>query len=395
VKNKGVSLEKVLSFATYFLAYLLFSIPGIGKMLSKKNKKIVGFAFDYFSGNIKYLYQEMKNYPEIEAYFVTTIKKEAEKLRLSGVNAYYYRDVKRIPLFLKTDVWVTSHGPNFIPFRGIRRIIPFYKGKRHSKWVDVWHGLGFKYADRDKMLIDYDLGFVTSKFFKQFYSRRADVSDKLKITGDARTDPLIKRTWSREEILKEIGIPINRKNIFYAPTWHHGKKRSFLPWGTIDENLEVIERFCQENNCNFFARMHPLWSWVIPEEKEKTQEKTDQSKYVFDLSVERYPDVQRVLYITDVLITDWSSIANDFILLSKPVIFLDIELPVEESVLTPEERVGYVITGKQEFFEKLSEAITKPNLFPQKRKKIIKKLYKYVDGNSSKRCAQEILKLLN
>jgi len=126
----------LLSFAAYVLIFLLFCIPGVEKLLFKKKKKLVGFAFDYFSGNIKYLYQEMKNYPEIEAYFVTTIKKEAEKLRLSGVNAYYYRDVKRIPLFLKTDVWVTSHGPNFIPFRGIRRIIPFYKGKRNSKWVE-------------------------------------------------------------------------------------------------------------------------------------------------------------------------------------------------------------------------------------------------------------------
>jgi CDP-ribitol ribitolphosphotransferase len=390
-----MSFRKLLSFAAYVLIFLLFCIPGVEKLFFKKKKKLVGFAFDYFSGNIKYLYSEMRNYTEVELYFVTTIKEEAEKLRMSGVNAYYHRDVKRIPLFLKTDVWVTSHGPNFIPFRGVRRVIPFYRGKRNSKWVDVWHGLGFKYVGREKMLVDYDIGFVTSEFFRQYYSRRANISDKLKITGDARTDPLIKNTWRRKEMLKEMGIPLHRKNIFYAPTWHHAEKRSFLPWGAIDENLKDIEKFCEEHNCNFFFRMHPLWSWVTHEEEEKIKEKINQSNCIFDLSVERCPDVQRVLYITDVLITDWSSIANDFILLNRPIIFIDIELPVEEFVLTPKDRVGYVVSSKKEFFQKLSKAATKPNLFQQKRKKITKKLYTYVDGNSSKRCAEVILKLLN
>lgn len=72
-------------------------IQSLGKMLSKKDNIIVGFAFSYFSGNIKYLYQEMETYSEIEVYFVTPFKEEAEKLKLSGVNVYYYRDLKRIP----------------------------------------------------------------------------------------------------------------------------------------------------------------------------------------------------------------------------------------------------------------------------------------------------------
>jgi len=389
-----MSIRKALSFAVYFLAYLVFSIPYVEKMFFKKRKKVVGFAFDYFSGNIKYLYQEMKNYTGIEVYFVTTIKEEAEKLRLFGVNVYYYRDVKKIPLFLTTDVWVTSNGPNYIPFRGIRKVIPFYKGKRSSKWVDVWHAVEVKYVGRDKLLINYDLGFVTSRFFKQYYSKKAKISDKIKITGDARTDPLIKRNWDRKKILQEIAIPFDRKNIFYAPTWGHEKKKAFLPWEKIDKDIKDIEKFCEKNNCNFLIRMHPLWYGRNPEEKKKLDEKINQSENIFDLSVEKYPDVQRILCITDVLITDWSSIANDFILLDKPIIFIDAEVPVKELILKPEDRAGYVVRNKKEFFEKLQESLDNPNLFEKKRKMVRKKLYKYLDGNSSKRCAKEIIKLL-
>lgn len=390
-----ISPRKALDFAVYFLAYIIFSVPYVEKMFFKKRKKVVGFAFDYFTGNIKYLYQEMKNYPSIEVYFVTTIKKESQKLKSSGVNACYYRDLKKIPLFLTTDVWVTSHGPNYIPFRGLRRVIPFYTGKRSGKWVCVWHGLAFVHTERERILKDYDLGFVTSEFFKKYYSKESGISDKLKITGYPRTDPLLNESWVRDRILKDVGVPLNKKNILYAPTWGHEKRRSFFPWEeNIGRFIGVTESFCEKNRCNFLIRMHPNWYRQNMEQKRELEDRIRQSKNIFHLPIERCRDVQPILYISDVLITDWSSIANDFILLDRPIVFLDVELPVERFVLKPRDRVGYIVQKKKEFFEKLQEALNQPKLFEQKRRVIIKKLYKHLDGNSSKRCAQEILKLL-
>lgn len=390
-----ISPRKALDFAVYFLAYIIFSVPYVEKMFFKKRKKVVGFAFDYFTGNIKYLYQEMKNYPSIEVYFVTTIKKESQKLKSSGVNACYYRDLKKIPLFLTTDVWVTSHGPNYIPFRGLRRVIPFYTGKRSGKWVCVWHGLAFVHTERERILKDYDLGFVTSEFFKKYYSKESGISDKLEITGYPRTDPLLNESWVRDRILKDVGVPLNKKNILYAPTWGHEKRRSFFPWEeNIGRFIGVTESFCEKNRCNFLIRMHPNWYRQNMEQKRELEDRIRQSKNIFHLPIERCRDVQPILYISDVLITDWSSIANDFILLDRPLVFLDVELPVERFVLKPRDRVGYIVQKKKEFFEKIQEALNQPKLFEQKRRVIIKKLYKHLDGNSSKRCAQEILKLI-
>ena len=118
------------------------------------------------------------------------------------------------------------------------------------------------------------------------------------------------------------------------------------------------------------------------------------SKYIFDLSPGKYLDVQRVLYITDVLITDWSSIANDFILLDRPIVFMDTELPVRELVLKPEERAGYIVGSKEGFFEKIKKSLDNPDLFEKKRKTVMKKLYKHLDGDSAKRCGEEIMRLL-
>jgi len=247
------------------------------------------------------------------------------------------------------------------------------------------------------MFADYDLAFVPSDFSK-YPSKKDGISHKIRTTGYPRTDPLIKKTLSRRDLLKTIGLPFNEKNILYAPTWgrYH---RNFL-WEN-EEIFEDIEEFCQRNKCSFLIRMHYAWYQRNPRKREKLKKKIEQNKHIFNLSSEKYADVQHVLYITDVLITDWSSIANDFILLNKPIIYLDIEHPALDAgayLLTPHERVGYIVKSKAGFFQKLQEAMDNPKLFKKlyekKRRAVIEKIYKHLDGNSSKRCAQEIIRLL-
>src|SRR5690606_7958970 len=45
------------------------------------------------------------------------------------------------------------------------------------------------------------------------------------------------------------------------------------------------------------------------------------------LPAARYPDTESILLVSDILVCDWSSIAFDFLLLSRPTIFLDVEPP--------------------------------------------------------------------
>ena len=393
VNRKIKKAIKALNFALFSVAHVLSSMVYKPR---KQQKKIIGFAGARFTGNLKYLYQEMAKYNNVKVFFVTGNKADIEKLKKAGIDAHFYMDTKSIPLFLVTNAWVTSTGYNYIPFVGlIRRIIPFYTGKRGSKWIDLWHAVEAKDIGREKSLADYDVGFVTSEFYKQYYSKKkAEISDKLKITGDSRTDSLIKKNWNKKELIEKIGIPLSQKNILYAPTWGHRKRKVFLPWQNIEKNIEDFDEFCEKNNCSFLIRMHPNWYVRNPDEKKKLEDGIKRSKHIFDLSPQKYMDVQHILYITNVLITDWSSIANDFILLNRPIIFIDAKLPVKELILKPEERAGYIVRNKQEFFEKLKESIDYPKKFEEKRKILMKKLHKYLDGNSSKRCAEAIIKLL-
>ena len=115
-------IGKGMMFFVFGLVFLLVLIV-YKKFLRKGRKKAVGFAANFFGGNIKYLYQEISNYTGLKVYFVTGNKEELDRLKSSDVEAYYYMDINRIPLFLRTDVWVTSHGPANIPFIGAMHTI--------------------------------------------------------------------------------------------------------------------------------------------------------------------------------------------------------------------------------------------------------------------------------
>ena len=390
------NVKRALDFALFGPVYVILSLFIHPQRNSRK--KIIGFASRQFKGNIKYLYLEMARYPNVQVYYVTDDKNRAESTRKrEGIDSRYYMDVKAVPLFLRTHIWVTSESPYYIPFVGFfHNLTHFYRGKHGSKWVDVWHGMGFKDVGRAEMLrtYNYDLGIVTSEFFRDYFSKKGFPSKKLKITGFPRNDPLIDQRWSKEEIERQLGIPIGRKNILYAPTWGHKRKKSLFPWEATHIFLEEIEHFCERNNCNFLIRMHINWYIQHKKESQLLDNLIKNAKNVFHFAPYEYEDVQPLLFISSVLITDWSSIANDFLLLNRPIIFLDVEFPVEEFVLSPEDRAGYIVRNKHIFFEKLKESLDYPEVHQEKRREILKKLYRYLDGNASKRCAEEIFKLL-
>jgi hypothetical protein len=92
-----------------------------------------------------------------------------------------------------------------------------------AKWVDTWHGVGVEHASgigRAKMLKSYDIGFISSEFFMEYYeSKQKGISDKLRITGYPRTDPLLNGSLNKKWILKSMDIPEGKQIILYAPSW--------------------------------------------------------------------------------------------------------------------------------------------------------------------------------
>jgi CDP-glycerol glycerophosphotransferase (TagB/SpsB family) len=66
-----------------------------------------------------------------------------------------------------------------------------------------------------------------------------------------------------------------------------------------------------------------------------------------------FPDTVGLMVESDVLITDWSSIATNFHGLGRPVVFWDRPCPFSDLRMTPEDRVGPVVGSIDELVEVL------------------------------------------
>jgi len=90
-------------------------------------------------------------------------------------------------------------------------------------------------------------------------------------------------------------------NVLYAPTYNAGLGLLRNP-----DLLRFLVRELSKRNMNFILRLHPFTSfsggWKIVDNFSEKFE----NFFLMDMFVE--PDIEKVLYLADMLMTDWSSI---------------------------------------------------------------------------------------
>lgn len=145
----------------------------------------------------------------------------------------------------------------------------------------------------------------------------------------------------------------NHRLISYLPTHRDCGKKEIDINSNFD--LDAIQKLCEESNSIFLIKKHFYHK----------NEVTDLKKYpnIFDLTGKKV-DTQVLLAETDVLITDFSSCFNDYLILDRPIIFYafdyDDYIANERDYYWKYDKIkaGYTAKTKQEFVEALS-AVTK------------------------------------
>lgn len=123
--------------------------------------------------------------------------------------------------------------------------------------------------------------------------------------GMPRNDMLVRQ--NREELYNKIknhyNIPVDNHMLLYAPTYRESKKASEYLFDCSRIKEALIQRF--GGNWSILFRMH----YFVMEQLADSEEYIDASGY---------PDMQELLYVSDILITDYSSSMWDFALTGKP-----------------------------------------------------------------------------
>lgn len=323
-------------FIKNFLA-LLFR--PVFKYFPRNKKKFVYGASKSFRDNPKYLFYEAnERHPEIRSIWISHKKGDSTLLRKQGYESFYWLS----PLGL----WHTLTASVFISDHSIGDINTILSGGAY--FVNLWHGAGIKkvrwqapnfyviryhFKSADEMntsllfrIIEYDMLFIKPDLLLAPSIRQAEMfhapmlkvplercfyarypRNRLLIEGKDQAKLFIKK-YEPSNTLDFINkITHYNKSYIYMPTWRNDGK-DFIKEAGIDWN--ILNDTLKSRNALLILRLHMFTSLDI----------SSLSQYENICVYPKLSDIYSVLPFVDCLITDYSSIYTDFLIMNKEII---------------------------------------------------------------------------
>ena len=278
------------------------------------NDKQISFILDSsesFKGNLDY------------------IKKEFEKRGDFQFN-FFYKDKLSFSSFkrLATSRYVFLND-NFFP-------LAFMNFKKDTKVIQLWHAPGaFKKfgASSDnksrnilgKISRNIDYLITSSDNIEDYYSEAFQINkSKIKSLGLPRADYYFKNhnlDKLRDNFDSKYPIAKNKKIVLYAPTFRDNQHNKNTYSHSLNLDLKKVHKSLGDNYV-VALRLHYLVSESLA---------GGLPDGVIDVS--NYPDITKLYLVSDLLITDYSSVMFDFSLTNKPMYFYMYDLKEYRDIL--------------------------------------------------------------
>lgn len=219
------------------------------------------------------------------------------------------------------------------------RYTSFVRLKKEQELCQLWHACGaykkFGYSrlnGNENIKIHqgykkYTKVITSAEAIRENYAEAFGISiEKTKATGVPRTDVFFDEQCKAEKCAKfyeEYPELKNKKIILFAPTYR-GKRAEDASYEFGEIEFESLYQQLKEEYVIIF-KWHPA---LYNNLKRKHILVYDESKYkdfFYDMSEKR--EVNDLLFVADILVTDYSSVIFDYALLNKPIIYFmyDIE----------------------------------------------------------------------
>lgn len=269
--------------------------------------------------------------------------------------------------------------------------------------VQLWHGCGFKtrvnFVRCEKR---YEYNVVISEVYrnihKEIYGLR---KEQVLVTGYPKNDWLFHPDAAWRE---KLGIPKGEYYIFWLPTFRTPvgqldgldekapEGETGLPVLQSREELQKLDVYLCEKKVVLIVKLHPFQNeGAIGRECLRNMFFLEHGKLV-----ENGMQINQLLGFADGLISDYSSVAVDFLLLDKPVAFTldDIEDYGNSRgfVFDPlrEWLPGNEIYTYSDFVHFIGNAIEGKDEAQEKRRNLTRKMHQYFDNRSSKRVLEAL-----
>lgn len=336
-------MEIVLRFFKRFILLLwnLF-ISAISILVPKTDEIVIvgGWFGQRFADNSKYFYLYANANKELlelrKVIWITRSKVVEEELKCNGYEVYRVWSLKSIWYHLRAKVHLIDQSPMDINSLFSVR----------CKRINLWHGFPLKkigtYMENDSIDKKTKLGkwfirmsirgfwgdhyiLATSNFSSDVLGKAFNLKDnRIIVSGYPRNyetlvaKPINYIPQNEIKYYKEIDLYKARgyKIIGYLPTFRD--KRQTMIFGTdSNEKLNYFLDFCEESKIKIVGKFH------FAGKNDKFGAIQNHEAFI---NFESDSDVYTFLNQFDVLITDYSSIYFDFLLLGKPIIFFPYDL---------------------------------------------------------------------
>lgn len=381
----------------YILNDVVAGIFGGLEWLVPKDPRLVlfGQARGRFSDNSRALYEEMTTLNgHVRAVWLANDGRQEDLIRLKCPAGVVVRklSVKGVWFALRAGVVMFSHGSgDFSPWRWI---------SRRTLRVMLWHGTAIKAIGvldrklcrgaRDRYLAyesaRYSHWLVGSEMERLATSACHGIrADRVVVTGQPRNDRLVRARYSFIRSGQDKGIT----NVLYAPTFReNGESVHFFPFPDLDygELARALERL----RVKIMLRPH------INDVEAKNSVGKLTSEFpsmMLDMSVEDFSDLGDILHSVDIVVTDYSSVFLDLLLVDVPCIFLPYDLePYREGrgllydydLVTP----GPKPTTQNEFINAIEDAIGGGETWGEARRRVRRMFHAYQDAGASSRVVE-------
>ena len=206
----------------------------------------------------------------------------------------------------------------------------YFVKKQEQIYMNTWHGtplksMGYDVPDgssssantiRNFLHADYLLSAnrLMTKMYLKSYKLEGILPGQIIEEGQPRNDLLIRgEKEPLYEKLRQYGISIEKekKIILYAPTWREAREGGLKI--NPDELIHVKEKLEENIDTNEYQILIKPHQYVYQQLKDREEYR--------NLLIPAAMDANELMVLTDILISDYSSIFLDYMVLDRPILF--------------------------------------------------------------------------
>ena len=273
--------------------------------------------------------------------------------------------------------------------------------------VQAFHGVSSKGVKFNSWMRDFDLLLLPGRReklrFEQLFreDRVLDVAQnapQMAMIGHPKADRFLRGEITRESARQQLGLD-DKTTVLYAPT--HGALSSFFAWG--ERLIDAIP-----TSCNLIVKPHPSLATTAHNEGASGDlariQKSLQNRGALWLPHE--PDVMPLMAASDVLITDYSSVAEEWLIFDKPMIFADHLATASGRDRAQRDKgdwsgifsCGHVVTQIDDMTMAIAAALEATSStrdgFASARRRLRDEVFENLDGQSARRAVDAISDLM-